>query len=243
MSGGVLFQESLRVLSLSGLHEMAERDVLKALDVAQAHGPLDLIYDCGLEAKLERQTLLTRGVAIFFSYAAGNLADDLADGDCTYLAEPARTGPCVQFVLQNLFFAAALRSGVSCAVLDEVISTLARASGPQLIEVRTRQWTAELTRLVAESIAGLQYAAYLRLLWDGTPLEARAREIGMSLGVANHVAKDLLTQDPRCATLSPEHTAEVVAWAREHAETLRREGLACLEATLRHVDPILAHAS
>ncbi|HSQ62601.1 MAG TPA: hypothetical protein VLM85_05285, partial [Polyangiaceae bacterium] len=161
----------------------------------------------------------------------------------TYLAEPARTGPCVQLVLQNLFFATALRSGVSCAVLDEVAGTLARASGPQLIEVRTRQWTAELTRLVAESISGLRYAAYLRLLWEGTPLEARAREIGMSLGVANHVAKDLLTQDPRTATLSPEHAAEVVAWAREHAETLRREGLECLRATLRHIDPVLSHAS
>jgi hypothetical protein len=243
MSGGVLFQESLRVLSKSGLHAIAERDVLHALDVAQAHGPLDLIYDCGFEARLERPALLTRGAAIFFSYAAGNLADDLADGECTYLAEPARTGPCVQFVLQNLFFATALRSGISCAALEEVAGTLARAGGPQLIEVRTRQWTAALARLVGESIAGLQYAAYLRLLWDGTWLEGRASDVGMALGVAGHVAKDLLTQDPRTATLSPDQAAEVVAWAKEQADSLRREGLACLEATLRHIDPILERAS
>jgi len=243
VSGGVLFQETLRILGSKGLHALAERDVLAALEAARKDGPLDLLYDCGDAARLERKMLHTRGAAIFFSFAAGNLADDLADGECDYLAEPARTGPCVQFILQNLFFATATHADVPASTLDQVTAALARAGGPQLIEVRTRSWTAELTRLVGESIAGLQYAAYLRLLWAGTSLEARACSIGMALGVAGHVAKDLLTHDPRTETLPPAQAEEVIAWARGQAEALRREKLACLEPTLRYIDPILARAS
>jgi hypothetical protein len=240
VSGGVIFQEALRIANKSGLHEIAERDVLRSMQAARIAGPLDLIYDCAAAAKLEREHRLVRGAAIFFSFAAGNLADDLADGECDYLEEPSRTGPCVQFILQNLFFATATRSGVPLERVADVAMCLARAGGPQLIEVRTRQWTAELARVVGESIAGLQYAAYLQLLWAGTPLEERAVAIGTALGVAGHVAKDLETADPRIVSLPPSDAHSVVAWAREQADVLRRENLPCLDATLRYIDPILA---
>jgi len=240
MSGGVIFQETLRIANKSGLHELAERDVLRSLQAARIAGPLDLLYDCAAAAKLEREQRLVRGAAIFFTFTAGNLADDLADGECDYLDEPSRTGPCVQFILQNLFFATATRSNVAPNVALEVAMCLARAGGPQLLEVRTRQWTAELARVVGESIAGLQYAAYLQLLWAGTPLESRAVEIGTALGVAGHVAKDLATDDPRISSLPPSDADSVIAWAREQADVLRRENLPCLDATLRYIDPILA---
>lgn len=240
MSGGVVFQEALRIVNKSGLHELAERDVLRTLQAARLGGPLDLLYDCAAAARLERQQRLVRGAAIFFSFAAGNVADDIADAECDYLEEPTRTGPCVQFILQNLFFATATNAGVSVETLNDVALSLARAGGPQLLEVRTRQWTAELARIVGESIAGLQYAAYLRLLWAGTPLEARAIEVGTALGVAGHVARDLATDDPRISTLPPSDASQVIAWAREQADVLRRENLPCLDATLRYIDPILA---
>lgn len=239
MSGGVLYQEALRVLGDKRLHSLAERDVLAALEAARKEGPLDLIYDCGDAARLERKTLHTRGAAIFFSFAAGNLADDLADGDCTYLDEPMRVGPCVQFILQNLFFTTASRAGATTDVLEEVATALARAGGPQLLEVRTRKWTMELAREVGESIAGLQYAAYLRLLWAGTPLEARAHDLGVALGVAGHVAKDVATSDPRIATLTPSDASALLEWARAQADVLRNEKLPCLDATLKYIDAIL----
>jgi hypothetical protein len=243
VSGGVIFQESLRALAVRGLHATAERDVVRALEAAREGGPLDLLYDCGAEAGLERATLLGRGAAIFFSFAAGNLADDLADGDCHYLDEPARTGPCVQFILQNLFFATAARADVRPERLEEVTASLARAGGPQLLEVRTHAWTADLARTVGESIAGLQYAAYLRLLWADTPLEERAMRVGMALGVAGHVAKDLLTHDPRIASLPPAQASALVDWAREQTDALRKEQLACLGPMLRYIDPILERAT
>lgn len=240
MSGGVVFQEALRVLSSTGLHELAEHDTLQALEAARKDAPLDLLYDCGSAARLPRDELLVRSAAIYFSFTAGNLADDLADGECTYLGEPLRTAPCVQFILQNLFVATLGRARLLPSVIEDVGTTLARASGPQLLEVRTRQWTIDLARVVGESIAGMQYAAYMRLLWHGSPLEPRAHEIGCALGIAGHVAKDIATKDPRITTLTSEDAAALVTWAREHAEALRKARLECLDATLRYIDPILA---
>jgi len=50
MSGGVIFQETLRIANKSGLHELAERDVLRSLQAARIAGPLDLLYDCAAAA-------------------------------------------------------------------------------------------------------------------------------------------------------------------------------------------------
>lgn len=239
MSGGVIFQEALRIVTGRALHAVAERDVVRALEAARRQGPLDLLYDCGCEAKLERGALLARAGAIFFSFAAGNLADDIADDECTYLEEPTRTGPCVQFILQNLFFATAAGAQLATATLERITVLLAQAGGPQLLEVRTQRWSAELARTVGESIAGLQYAAYMRLLWAETPLELRAESVGRALGVAGHIAKDIATGDPRFFSLTPECAREIVDWARAHAAALRREELQCLEPTLRYIEPIL----
>ncbi|MFP2933842.1 hypothetical protein ACLESO_53680, partial [Pyxidicoccus sp. 3LG] len=125
MSGGALYQEALRVLRRLELPEVSERDVLEALEAGQP-GPLPLFYEAGAEAGLPRSVLLARGAGLFFSYCAGNLADDLIDGDCTYHAQPLRVGPCVQFLLQNLAFAtlAGEQAGVPGAVLAEATRTL-----------------------------------------------------------------------------------------------------------------------
>jgi len=103
MSAGAVFQEVLRVFNRQHLPEVSQLDVLAALEAGRP-GPLAFLYEAGVEAELPRQQLFTRAVAIYLNFCAGNLADDLIDGDCTYLSEPFRLGPCVQFILQNLFF-------------------------------------------------------------------------------------------------------------------------------------------
>ena len=67
---------------------------------------------------------------------------------------------------------------------------LAQGAGPQGLEVRTLEWTAPVFRQVAEGLAGQQWAAYLRLLWAGTPLAERSGA-GHGLGIAAHVAEDI----------------------------------------------------
>jgi hypothetical protein len=241
MSGGALFQEALRVLRRQGLPEQAERDVLTALEAGRP-GPLALLYEAGSEAGLAREPLLLRGVGLFFSFCAGNLADDVIDGDCTYYAEPLRVAPYVQFALQNLAWATLARAQVPAEDLADAGAALVAAAGPQALEVRTREWTAPVYQQVAEGIAGQQWAAYLRLLWADTPLSGRAAETGRSLGVAAHVAEDVRSQDMRFFGMPAEHQREVVRWAREAADGVRRQGLRCLEAALRHIDPILEAA-
>jgi SAM-dependent methyltransferase len=231
VSGGPLYQEVLRALGRLELPAVAERDVLLALESALP-GPLPLIWAAGQEAGLARELLIPRGVGIFCSFAAGNLADDLCDGDCTSWEQPERHAPYVQFLLQNLAHASLARGGLSAEVLGRLGIELARAAGPQALEVRTQRWSADVYRQVAEGIAGRQWGAYLTALFTGTPLEARAGRLGLQLGLAAHTVDDVRTGDARFYTLPAADQAEVIAWALGHAEELTRGAPAWLERTL-----------
>ncbi|MGZ3457403.1 MAG: hypothetical protein ACXU86_02740, partial [Archangium sp.] len=92
---------------------------------------------------------------------------------------------------------------------------------------------------VAEGIAGQQWALYLRVLWEGTALAPRASQVGHPLGVAAHVAEDLRSGDVRFHGMPEEDRHEVLSWARSAAEAVRQEGLPCLDAVLRTVEPVL----
>jgi hypothetical protein len=237
MSGGAIYQEALRLLRRQDLPEVAEQDVMAALEAAQP-GPLGLLYAAGVEAGLGREAVLARGTGIFLSFAAGNLADDLCDGECDYYAEPARVGPYVQYLLQNLAWATLARAQVPGPVLAKTALGLARAAGPQALEVRAREWTAPLFQQVAEGLAGQQWAAYLRLLWDGTRLEEQSAA-GRGLGIAAHVAEDIRSRDARFFSMPEADQREVVRWARAAVAGVRLQGLRCLDAALRRIDPIL----
>lgn len=236
MSGGAVYQEALRVLRRQGLPEPAERDVLVALEAGQP-GPLPLFYEAGVDAGLPRELLLPRAAGLFFSFCAGNLADDVIDGEATYYAEPHRVAPYVQFALQNLAWAT-LAPVVPPEALARGAATLVAATGSEALEVRTREWTADVYRQVAEGIAGRQWEAYLGLLWAGTALAQRAG-VGRGLGVAAHVAEDLRSQDARFFGMPPAHRREVLAWAREAVGGVRREELRSLEAVLRQIERLL----
>jgi len=240
MSGGAIYQETLRVLRRQNLPELAEQDVLIALEAAQP-GPLGLLYAAGMEAELNHEVLLTRGAGIFLSFAAGNLADDLCDGECGYYSEPMRVGPYVQFLLQNLAWGTLARARVPAPVLSEAAHGLARAAGPQALEIRTRQWTAPVFQQVAEGLAGLQWATYLRLLWEGTKLAEQA-VAGRWLGIAAHVAEDIRSGDARFFSMPEGDQREVVRWAWVAVADVRRLGLQCLEAALRRIEPLLPEA-
>lgn len=238
MSAGAVFQEALRVLRRHALPEEAERDVLVALEAGRP-GPLALLYAAGAEAGLGREVLLRRAAGLFFCACAANLADDLADGECTYFAQPTRVGPGVQFALQSLSFATLARAEVPAPVLAEAASAMVTAAGLQGLEVHTSTWTASGYQRVAEGIAGAQWALYLRVLWEGTALAERAVAVGRALGVAAHVAEDHRSGDRRFHGMPEEDRREVLEWAREATDTVRREGLASLAAVLRTVEPLL----
>lgn len=237
-----VFLEVLDILSNQPLPEISQGDLLAALNAGRL-GPLPFLYEAGVEAGLPRQKLLTRAAAIYIGFCAGNLADDLSDGDCTYLAEPSRIGPCTQLNLHTLFFHALAEAGLPNQILSVATQELVAAVGQQHIELRTKQWTAPLFRQVAEGIAGRQWSAYLQILWCDTPLADRAATIGMNAGSATHVVLDLQSQDPRYTTMPEADKREVVAWATTAVQELRAEKLRCIDALLTTLEPVLQRAS
>ncbi|HLT29947.1 MAG TPA: methyltransferase domain-containing protein [Myxococcaceae bacterium] len=219
MIGGALYREALRALQRLQLPEAATRDVTLALEAALP-GPIPVLWSAGQEAGLSPEALLARGSGLFIAFAAGNLADDLCDGDCTLWPDPERHAPYVQYLLQNLALSELVRGGLGAGALGRMGQELARGAGPQALEVRTREWTPALYREVAEGIAGRQWAAYFTALYDGTGQETTAAQRGLALGIAAHTAEDRSSGDLRFYTLSSEGRADICAWAAAYAERL-----------------------
>jgi hypothetical protein len=242
MSAGAVFQEALRILNRQRLPAISQRDLLAVLEAGRPAGPLAFLYDAGVEARLPRQKLLTRTAAIYINFCAGNLADDLIDGECTYLDEPFRIGPCAQFILQNLFFHILAEEGLPGPTLSTATLELVVAAGPQHLEVRTKQWSAPVFREVVEGSAGHQWSAYLQVLWCGTALAGRAAAVGMNAGIAARVAGDIRSGDVRYTTLPKADKRKIVAWAVAAARALSEENLRCFDALLQWVDPALKEA-
>ena len=242
MSAGSVFQEALRILIRQALPEVAQGDVLAALNAGRP-GPLEFLYEAGAEASLPPEKIISRSAAIFFNFCAGNLSDDLSDSECTYLDDPYRIGPCTQLILQNLFFHALVYAALPTQTISLVVEELIAAVGPQHIELRTTQWSAPVYREVAEGIAGHQWSAYLTILWSETALDTYAATVGMKAGIAAHVAKDIQTRDARYTTLTESEKLEIVGWAIAATQMLRAQHLVCVDALLRTIDPILRRAS
>jgi len=241
MSAGAIFQEALRVVNRHHLPEVVQSDMLAALKAGRP-GPLAFLYAAGADAGLSDEKILTRSTAIYFNFCAGNLADDLMDGDCTYLSEPFRIGPCVQYMLQSLSFQTLLEADLPSQTVASATRDLVAAAGQQLVEVRTRQWNARVFRDVAEGIACRQWSAYLRILWCDSDLSGKAASVSMNAGFAGHVVKDITSADPRYTTMAEVDKREVLAWARTAAQSLRNEHLRCLDALLLTIDPVLQEA-
>lgn len=241
MSGGAVFLQAIREIVALELPAQAESDVVAVLRACRA-GPLQLFYDAGREAGLGGSDCIGRGASAFFCYAAGQLADDLADGECGYLEEPIRTGPSVQFMLQALFVVALDKAAVPLGVAARAARDLVRGAAPQQLEVRTRRWSLERARLVAEGISGLQFSAYFQILWHGTRLEAAAEPIGRDFGFAAHVAADARSGDPRFEDLADSDRLALLALTRSAAARAEAAGLACLGPGLAWVREVVGAA-
>jgi hypothetical protein len=241
MSAGALFQEALRFVVQQRLPERSQHDVVLALEAARP-GPLEFLYEAGTEAKLSSPAIFARGVPIYFLFSAANLCDDLSDDECTYLADARRMGPCAQLTLELLFLQTIQKLQLPRGAMANISRDLIYAAGAQHLELTTKRWSAARFKEVAEGIAGRQWAAYLQILWFGTPLARRARSIGMTMGIGAHVREDIRSGDRRYATMTDRDRREVVRWARGKVNRLRKEGLDCIDAVLMTIDPVLQSA-
>jgi hypothetical protein len=213
----VLRRQVIRTLRRQNYPALAEADVERALSRVPAESQV-LLIQAAVDADLDEATAIERLCCLSVCAASVNLADDLADGDCHYL-DP-RVAPGVSFLLQSWAGALAVRGDVSPAGLEQFWRRLALAAAGQSIEVRTRVWSEELYRQVAQLVAGEQYAGYFRLLWDGTRAEPSATSIGESVGTIAFLHADLVSGDPRFFGMPGSDQLKVLSWCQEFLDTL-----------------------
>ncbi len=208
-------------------------------------GLLDFVWLATREAGVSRSEAESRCVAVAYSAAAVNLADDLADGDCDYLDEPYKSGPTTQYLLQSLFFQKLCELGMPSVVISAVTRHFERAAAAQHVELTTTAWTTARARQVAEGITGHQLAAYLRVGLHGTPRSEQAEEVGVDVGFAAHVALDADSRDDRFWSLEPSERVTLANDAIDAIERAAALGLAAARPVAAEVHRSLdaiAHA-
>ena len=224
-------------LAAHRLDPEVDRLVVEALSAA-APGPCQLLLHAGQDAGLDRSDAIDRASACFLAFSAFNLSDDLSDGDCTYL--PPAQGQAVVLILNSLFVASLrdlqLRSDVEAQVLGDLLA----AEEAQVLELSSASWDAARLRIVTDGIAGRQWAAYLRVMWAGTPMEHLSTEVAVSIGRVGLLAGDISTDDPRFSTLPPLDRRSVLEEALTRVRALESVGARVAQSVVADCEPIIA---
>lgn len=242
MSAGALFQECLRLVRAEGYPADTESDVLKVLEADRA--ALAFLAEARWDARdLPEAITLRRGAALYLLCAAGSLADDLVDGDATYLDPPIRFGPSAQYLLHSLCFAALADAGLSAPVLAVMGRDLARAAAWGHAENRVLAWDAPTYREATEHSSGDQFAALLAALWEGSQTAPLARPVAVPLVSAARVANDIVQHKDRFWSQSDADRASLVRWARDELDRAAAHELHCTRVVARSIGPVLGEVA
>ena len=225
---------------ISALHH-ATRQVLEPFELAtepmadveatlNAIDPKLPVFIASLASELELTPAewRLRSVSVLLMFAATQLADDLADGDCDYLPDAGRRGPGTEWLLHQLSGALMLESSVERGTILACLTDLTQVGASQALEVRRSQWDLASSRAAAIGLNGKQWSSYLRLLADGTSHAARAPAWGEAWGSALHVAGDRTSQDRRFSSLSPADQTALTDWALKRLDDLADTNLKTL---------------
>src|SRR5215204_4464174 len=214
-----------------------DRLVVGALRAA-APGPCPLLLLAGQDAGLDRSAVIDRASTCFLAFSAFNLSDDLSDGDCTYVP-PARA-QAVVLILNSLFVTGLLDLNLPSDAQSQVLRDLLAAEEAQVLELSSASWNAARLRIVTDGIAGRQWAAYLRVMWAGTPMEHLSTEVAVIIGRVGLLAGDISTEDRRFATLPPPDRQSVLEQALIGVRALESVGARVAEAVVADCAPIIA---
>lgn len=241
MSGGRVRRAALaRVAGLRSSHAL-QAALFAAIELCD-EGFLQFVYEAGYDAGLADRDIERRGVPLALQYAAIQLCDDLSDGDCDYLDAPARTGPLVLMLLQNLFLDSSLAAGTTRDAMKRATHLFAIVGSGQHDELTAARWTRDRSHRLAASLTGHQLAAYLELLWDGTELAPLAFKVGVDMGTLAHITTDIVTNDPRYWSLSTSARASLRASATQAARRLSRRSLASVDRAVNQMQHALRKA-
>ena len=221
MSGGTVLRSAIR--SVAGLELDAESARLaSAVLRAVRTGPQQLLYDAARQAGLDHTAAVERAMPCLLAFATANLSDDLSDEECSYLAAPARDGPCLVVLFSSLYHRELTALDLGPHRTKHVHEFELEMGAAQLLGLVSTEWDAVIARRVVRGIAGAQWAAYLSILWAGTPLEAEAVNLGYAFGTSFLISEDATTGDPRFSRLAVNGRQQLLADARAALQHVER---------------------
>jgi hypothetical protein len=239
MSGAWPLVAALEALEDAQLGADALHDLTVTLEAIDPMFP-NLIGTLAEEFGLPPPERRRRCAAICLLFAAVQLADDLADGECSYLADAARRGSGAQWLLQHLATGLLLQSTCSPAELVAAAAHFSRMGATQQMEVRREQWDLATAQQAATGLNGSQFAAYFGILADGTAWAEHAEGIGHDFGEVLHVVGDRFSRDRRITTLTEADQQALCQWARERLHRLSDTGLVVVRRTAIWFATVLA---
>ena len=232
-----MLRRALGRLAAPRLDPDVDRLVVGALRAA-APGPCPLLLHAGRDAGLGRTDAVDRASACFLAFSAFNLSDDLSDGDCNYL--PPAQAQAVVLILNSLFVTSLRDLHLPSDVEAQVHLDLLAAEEAQVLELSSAPWNAARLRIVTDGIAGRQWAAYLRVMWAGTPMEHLSTEVAVNIGRVGLLAGDINTADPRFATLPPLDQRSVLEDAHNRVRALESIGARVAQSVVVDCGPLIA---
>jgi hypothetical protein len=213
MTGESILLATIEAGSRTILGDSASSDVKAAIQKIDPRFP-SFLSIFATELDLDPKERRTRCVAACLMFAATQLADDLADGDCTYLPDPHRTGPGTHWLLHQLFGQAVLSSTCDRSDIAAIYRDLLTVGAAQQQEIRGTHGALEQAKQLAVGLNGHQYAAYFRLLASGSRWSCEASRWGMTFGTVLHVVGDRLSRDERFCALSLEDRRQLLGWGK-----------------------------
>lgn len=198
-------------ISAQDLSESALQDIHRVLELKDKSLEV-LLHDLMLLAGLDAECIDRRLKPLILQQCMIHLADDLADGDCTYLPEYRSQGPTAQYSLQNLVSLSLLEANLSPGGIKNFYSQMLKVGSAQHEEIRTTQWTLPCSQEAASGLNGALFSAYFALIWEGTQLETLASELGYHFGIACHVATDIKSRDVRYMHLKKQDRISLREW-------------------------------
>jgi hypothetical protein len=238
VNGTIVLQEALRHVMRNEFPDATRRDVTAGLE--NGRKALPLLYAAAVEAPLDRDELMRRATAVYFAHCAGNIADDVADGECDYFEEGVPVATTVQYLLQAAFFERALSSQVSRGDLSIAARDLVAAASWQPVELRTERFDEATYMSIAHGMGVQQWRAYLRILWSETKLSELVETVAAGIALSSFVALDVAGNDSRFFSLPEEAQTRVQAHARSSLEPALATGLGFVKLTAAGATQIIS---
>jgi len=84
----------------------------------------------------------------------------------------------------------------------------------------------------AKGLSGYQFEAYFSIMSTNSNKHEILQPLGHSYGVINHLANDIMSNDPRYIDLDQKEKSSIRAWTMTHAKNIAEANITLLSSRL-----------